>query len=69
MEYKITTKKIISPTKGWGLGNEYTVCVGDEEVGKFTFAQLVEFLTVIEHANRGNLPTMSKAELLARLKD
>ena len=59
MKIEIDTKKIISPKHGWGLGNEYTVSIGGEELGKFTFTEFVSFFQIIDESNRGNLPTLS----------
>lgn len=67
MEFKITTKKLISPKHGWGLGNEYTISIGGEELGKFTFTELTSFLQIIDESNRGKLPTMTKEELKEQL--
>ena len=67
MEFEITTKKLISPKHGWGLGNEYTISIGGEELGKFTFTELTSFLQIIDESNRGNLPTMTKEELKEQL--
>lgn len=67
MKIEIDTKKIISPKHGWGLGNEYTVSIGGEELGKFTFNEFISFLQIIDESNRGNLPTMTKEELKEQL--